>query len=62
MDEKMTYKDAMAKLEAITSQISSGKIDVDELTEKLKEAKTLLVFCENRLKHVEEDVDKMLEK
>lgn len=62
MDEKMTYKDAMAKLEAITSQISSGNIDVDELTEKLKEAKTLLAFCENRLKHVEEDVDKMLEK
>ncbi len=62
MDEKMTYKDAMAKLEVITSQISSGKIDVDELTEKLKEAKMLLAFCENRLRHVEEDVDGMLEK
>ncbi len=62
MDDNMTYETAMAKLEAIVKEIGSGNISVDELADKLKEAKSLLAFCEKRLKQTESDVDMMLEK
>ncbi len=62
MDDNMTYETAMAKLEAIVKEIGSGNIGVDELADKLKEAKSLLAFCEKRLKQTESDVDMMLEK
>jgi len=62
MDDNMTYETAMAKLEAIVKEIGSGNISVDELADKLKEAKSLLAFCEKRLKQTESDVYMMLEK
>lgn len=62
MDGEMKYEEAMSKLETIVREIGSGDISVDELADKLKEAKSLLAFCEKRLKQTEEEVDKMLEK
>lgn len=62
MDGEMKYEEAMSKLETIVREISSGDISVDELADKLKEAKSLLAFCGKRLKQTEEEVDKMLEK
>lgn len=62
MDDKMKYEVAMSKLETIVKEIGSGNISVDELAEKLKEAKSLFACCEERLKQVEIEVAKMLEK
>ncbi len=61
MDNNIAYKEAIERLEAISKQISSGEMDVDELASKLKEAKELVKFCQDKLKHVEEDVKKILE-
>lgn len=52
----MTYEQAMTRLEEISSQISSGKLNIDDLSAQLKEAKQLVEFCQNRLKKVEEEV------
>lgn len=60
MEESITYKQAMTKLEEISNSISSGQLDVDELASKLKEAKELVAFCQKKLKHVESDVNKIL--
>lgn len=61
MEEIQTYKQAIVKLEDILHQISLGQLDVDELAEKLKEAKRLVDFCQTKLKQVETDVNKFLE-
>lgn len=51
----------MKQLEEIVSQIESGKLDVDQLADKLKEAKTLIELCKNILTKVEDDVNQVLE-
>lgn len=61
MDNNIAYKDAIERLETISRQITSGELDVDELASKLKEAKELVKFCQDKLKHVEDDVKKILE-
>lgn len=61
MDNNIAYKDAIERLETFSRQITSGELDVDELASKLKEAKELVKFCQDKLKHVEDDVKKILE-
>lgn len=60
MENELTYEQAMSQLEKIVSQIETGDIDIDCLSEKLKEAKTLVSYCQDALKHVEKDVSKVL--
>ncbi len=60
MENKLTYEQAMSQLEKIVSQIESGNIDIDSLSEKLKEARNLISYCKDALKHVEKDVTKVL--
>ncbi len=60
MENELTYEQAMSQLEKIVSQIETGDIDIDCLSEKLKEAKTLVSYCHDALKHVEKDVAKVL--
>lgn len=56
----MNYNQAIERLEQLVSQIEKGNVDVDTLSEKLKEAKTLITFCSDILKTVEKDVSKIL--
>ena len=42
---KITYSEAMMRLEDITAKIQSGKVDIDELAGLLKEAQELVKFC-----------------
>ena len=61
MNEKMTYRGALDRLQTIVSKIESGEMDVDALADNLKEAKQLLSFCRNKLLKDETDVKKVLE-
>ena len=58
--EKMKYEKAVSKLEEIVSAMESGKINLDELTTKLQEAKKLIVFCKERLEKTDEEIKKIL--
>jgi len=55
-----TYKEAMQQLEEISRSISSGELDVDQLSAKLKQAKELVEFCKQKLQTVEADVNQIL--
>lgn len=57
---KLTYEEAMAKLEEIISGIENGKMNVDSLAENLREAKKLTAFCRTRLTGVNDEVNKIL--
>ena len=57
---KISYKEAMEKLEAIVSGLESDEIPVDELAEKVKEASKLIRICKSVLYETEEEVNKVL--
>lgn len=56
----LTYTEAMNRLETIVSKIESGQMDIDSLTNHLKEAKELVTFCKQKLTQVDQDVKKIL--
>ena len=56
----MTYTEAINRLNEIMQQMESGELDVDALTETLKEARQLLAFCKEKLHTIEQDVQQIM--
>ena len=56
-----SYNEAIDKLRRIVSEIESGDLDVDLLSEKVKEATRLIKLCKEKLYKVDEEVKKVLE-
>ena len=61
MDKKNNYTQAMQRLEEIVAKIESGEMDIDSLTDNLKEAKELVNFCKEKLTKVENEVKTILD-
>lgn len=61
MAKKITYEQAMKRLEEIVDRIDRNESDLDSLTEQLKEAQTLIKFCRDKLYKTDEEIKKMLE-
>ena len=59
--KKMTYAEAMARLEEIMGKIQGGKIDIDELAGMLKEAQELVKFCREKIYKVDEEIKSLTE-
>jgi len=59
--EKISYEEAIQRIEEITKKIESGEMDIDSLATSLKEAKELVQFCKEKLTKVEADVKKILD-
>jgi exodeoxyribonuclease VII small subunit len=57
----MTYEKAYEELQQIISDIETGEISVDILSEKVKRAAELIQFCKEKLTSTENDVQKILE-
>jgi len=57
----MTYEKAYAELQQIISDIETGEISVDTLSEKVKRAAELIAFCKDKLTSTENDVQKILD-
>lgn len=57
----MKYEEAIERLQTIVADIERGETNVDELAESLKEAKSLVAFCKEKLQKVESDVKNVLE-
>lgn len=57
----MKYEEAMKRLEEIVGQIEGGKLDIDMISERLKEAQTLIKFCKDKLYETDEEIRKILE-
>jgi exodeoxyribonuclease VII small subunit len=61
MGKEISYNEAFTKLESICKEIESGKIDIDTLSEKVKEASTLIKVCKEKIYKVDEDIKKIIE-
>ena len=59
--KELSYKEAFTRLEEIRELIESNNLDVDDLSEKLKEASGLLKICKEKLFKVNEETKKILE-
>lgn len=62
MTDKLTYTEAFQELQLIVSQIETGETSVDELTEKIRRASSLISICKAKLSDSEEEVEKLLAK
>jgi exodeoxyribonuclease VII small subunit len=60
MNENPTYQEAFEELQEIVTEIEQGEISVDELSEKVKRAASLISICKNKLSSTEEDVKEIL--
>lgn len=58
--EEIKYEDALRKLEEIARKMESGEYDVDQLSQKLKEAQSLIKTCKDKLANADAEIQKLL--
>lgn len=58
--QELSYREAYSKLQEILSEIESERLDVDELSTKIKEASLLLKVCKDKLFIANEETKKIL--
>jgi exodeoxyribonuclease VII small subunit len=54
------YTEAFKELQEIVSDIETGQISVDELSQKVRRATELIRICKSKLTATEEDVNRIL--
>ena len=57
----MKYEEAMKRLEQIVSDIENNKLDIDLISDKIKEAQELIKFCKDKLYKTDEEIQKLIE-
>ena len=60
MEKKLTYTQAMKQLEEIVGQLEDNTLDIDQLSEKVKQAQELIKFCRDRLYKTDAEIQKLL--
>ncbi len=55
------YNKAIKRLEEIVERIENEEIDVDELSEKVKEAVELITTCKERIEKAEMEVKRVVD-
>jgi len=58
---EVKYSKSIKKLEEIIEKIESEEIDVDELSEKVKEAVELITTCKTKIEKAELEVKKVVD-
>ena len=59
--KKETYSQAMERLEKIVRQIDNNELDIDTLSEKIKEANEIIDFCTEKLTKADKKKEKLLQ-
>lgn len=52
----MTYENALQELQIIMEEMENQQIDMDHLLPKVKRAKYLVQFCQDKLRNVEKEL------
>jgi exodeoxyribonuclease VII small subunit len=56
MKNNLTFDKAFSDLTKLVNQIEDDKIQVDTLSEKVKEANELIKFCETKLRTIDSEI------
>lgn len=59
--EKLTYEEAMQRLETIVESLEQDKLSLEDLGKSLADAKNLAQNCKEKLALAENDIKKILE-
>lgn len=57
----MSYEEAIKQLESIVRKMENDELDIDSLTDQLKEAQRLIKLCKDRLTKTDEEIRQILE-
>lgn len=60
MEKKETYAQAISRLEEIVRQIDNNELEIDELSEKIKEANRIIAYCTEKLTKADREIEKLL--
>lgn len=60
MEKKAKFEDKMKELEEIINELESGEIDLDSSIDKYTKAMNLVKECDEKLKNIEEQVNKIV--
>lgn len=58
--KKISYNEAIQRIEKIIQQIENDDLDVDILSDRVKEVASLLKICKDKLHKTETEVEKIL--
>ena len=59
--EKISYRDALAEIEAIVKKIEDPKVKIEEITSDVKRALLLIQYCKEELRGYKEESNKLFE-
>ena len=59
-EEKTNYTEAFEELQSIVTKMETAEISVDELSEKIKRASTLIKICKDKLFKTEEEINAII--
>ncbi len=59
--EAQSYEEAMANLQQILKQVERNELGIDQLADKLKQAKSLIEYCKEKLYSTDQEIQKILE-
>lgn len=57
----MKYEEEVKRLEQIVQQMERGDLDIDQLTEQLKEAQRIIKSCKAKLTKTDAEIRQLLE-
>ena len=60
-NKKMTYEQAIDRLEQLAQQMEQGEVPIDEMVTRLREAQTLIKQCRQQLAKADEQVRQILD-
>ena len=55
----MTFEQAIQQLEALTAKLEKGDVDLAQLSEEIKRAQELIVYCKTQLGQVQQNVENL---
>jgi len=58
--KQLTYQQALSEIEAIVEEIENGNPDVDQISEKISKAVSLVKFCKENLRKTSTELDAAL--
>ncbi len=57
----LSYSEALNRIEEILEKIEEGNMEIDQLSEHLKEVSMLIKLCKGKIANTEEEINKILQ-
>ena len=60
MEQNINYEESVARLEQIVRQMENDELDIDQMSQQLREAQQLIKLCKDKLTKTDEEIKKIL--